>query len=218
MRKKSSAELSKLMGISPKLAALNVERFRSFNPRSKTAKQALLSFKGDVYIGLEAETYSERDFNFAQKNLRILSGLYGILRPLDMIQPYRLEMGTRLKTNRSKTLYEFWGDEIGEALGRELSVHRNKTLLNLASIEYFKAVSTSKLPGKVITPVFKDYSKGTYKVLGFFAKKARGSMASFIVKNRISKPEDIKGFSADGYQYNETYSTDDQWVFTRKAS
>ena len=218
MRKKSSAELSKLMGISPKLAALNVERFQSFNLRSKTTKQALLAFKGDVYIGLEAETYGERDFNFAQKNLRILSGLYGILRPLDMIKPYRLEMGTRLKTNSCKTLYEFWGDEIGEALGRELSAHRNKTLLNLASIEYFKAVSPSKLPGKVITPVFKDYSKGTYKVLGFFAKKARGSMASFIVKNRISKPEDIKGFSEDGYQYNETYSTDDQWVFTRKAS
>jgi cytoplasmic iron level regulating protein YaaA (DUF328/UPF0246 family) len=135
-----------------------------------------------------------------------------------MIQPYRLEMGTRLRTNSYKTLYEFWGEEIGETLGSDLSEHRNKTLLNLASIEYFKAVSTNKLPGKVITPVFKDYSKGTYKVLGFFAKKARGLMASFIVKNRISKPEDIKAFSEDGYQYNESYSTDKQWVFTRKAS
>ena len=218
MRKKSPKELSKLMGISPKLAALNVERFQSFEPRSKRAKQALLAFKGDVYLGLEVENYGERDFNFAQKNLRILSGLYGILKPLDMIQPYRLEMGTRLKTNNCKTLYEFWGDEIGEALGSDLSGHRNKTLLNLASIEYFKAVSTSKLPGKVITPVFKDYSKGTYKVLGFFAKKARGLMASFIVKNRINKPEDIKAFSEDGYQYNESYSTVDQWVFTRKAN
>ena len=218
MRKKSSKDLSKLMGISPKLAALNVERFQSFEPRSKTAKQALLAFKGDVYLGLEVENYGERDFNFAQKNLRILSGLYGILKPLDMIQPYRLEMGTRLKTNNCKTLYEFWGDEIGEVLGNDLSGHRNKTLLNLASIEYFKAVSTSKLPGKVITPVFKDYSKGTYKVLGFFAKKARGLMASFIVKNRINKPDDIKAFSEDGYQYNESYSTDNQWVFTRKAS
>jgi cytoplasmic iron level regulating protein YaaA (DUF328/UPF0246 family) len=218
MRKKSPKELSKLMGISPKLAELNVERFQSFSPGSKTAKQALLAFKGDVYIGLEAETYGERDFNFAQKNLRIISGLYGLLRPLDMIQPYRLEMGVKLKTKGCKTLYEFWGDEIGEALGRELSEHRNKTLVNLASIEYFKSVSTAKLPGKVITPVFKDYSNGTYKVLGFFAKKARGSMASFIVKNRISKPEDIKAFSEDGYQYNETYSTDNQWVFTRKAS
>ena len=218
MRKKSPKELSKLMGISPKLAALNVERFHSFEPRSKTSKQALLAFKGDVYLGLEVENYGERDFNFAQKNLRILSGLYGILKPLDMIQPYRLEMGTRLKTNNCKTLYEFWGDEIGEVLGNDLSGHRNKTLLNLASIEYFKAVSTSKLPGKVITPVFKDYSKGTYKVLGFFAKKARGLMASFIVKNRINKPDDIKAFSEDGYQYNQSYSTDNQWVFTRKAS
>ena len=218
MRKKSPKDLSKLMGISPKLAALNVERFQSFSPGSKTGKQALLAFKGDVYIGLEAENYGERDFNFAQKNLRILSGLYGVLRPLDMIQPYRLEMGVRLKTNNYKTLYEFWGDEIGESLGIELSKHRNKTLVNLASIEYFKSVASSKLPGKVITPVFKDYSKGTYKVLGFFAKKARGSMASFIVKNRISKPEDIKAFAEDGYEYNETYSTDDNWVFTRKAS
>ena len=218
MRKKSSKDLSKLMGISPKLAALNVERFQSFSPGSKTSKQALLAFKGDVYIGLEAETYGERDFNFAQKNLRILSGLYGVLRPLDMIQPYRLEMGTRLKTSSCNTLYEFWGDEIGEALRSDLSEHRDKTLLNLASIEYFKAVSITKLPGRVITPVFKDYNKGTYKILAFFAKKARGLMASFIVKNRINKPEDIKAFSEDGYQYNESYSTVDQWVFTRKAN
>jgi uncharacterized protein len=218
MREKSPRELSKLMGISPKLAELNVERFQSFGPHSKTTKQALLAFKGDVYIGLDAETYGERDFNFAQKNLRILSGLYGVLRPLDMIQPYRLEMGIKLKTKNYKTLYEFWGDEIGETLGRELIEHRNKTLVNLASIEYFKSVSTTRLPGKVITPVFKDYSNGTYKILGFYAKKARGSMASFIVKNRISKPEDIKAFSEDGYQYNDSYSTDDQWVFTRKAS
>jgi len=218
MRKKSSKDLSKLMGISPKLAALNVERFQSFSQSPKMAKQALLAFKGDVYLGLEAETYGEKDFNFAQKNLRILSGLYGILRPLDMIQPYRLEMGARLKTNSYKTLYEFWGDEIGKALGSDLCEHRNKTLLNLASIEYFKAVSTTQLPGKVITPVFKDYTKGTYKVLGFFAKKARGLMTSFIVKNRIGKPEDIKAFSEDGYKYNESYSTDNQWVFIRKAS
>lgn len=218
MREKSPKDLSKLMGISPKLAELNVERFQSFSPGSKTAKQALLAFKGDVYIGLDAESYGERDFNFAQKSLRILSGLYGVLRPLDLIQPYRLEMGIKLKTKNSKTLYEFWGDEIGESLGKELAEHRNKTLVNLASIEYFKSVSTARLPGKVITPVFKDYSNGAYKVLGFFAKKARGSMASFIVKNRINKPEDLKAFSEDGYQYNETYSTDDQWVFTRKAN
>ena len=218
MRKKSPKDLSKLMSISPKLAALNVERFQSFSPNSKTGKQAILAFKGDVYLGLEAESYGERDFNFAQKSLRILSGLYGILRPLDMIQPYRLEMGVRLNANNCKTLYEFWGDEIGETLATELSKHRNKTLVNLASVEYFKSVATGKLSGKVVTPVFKDYSKGTYKVLGFFAKKARGSMASFIVRNRISKPEDIKAFAEDGYQYNETYSTDDNWVFTRKAS
>lgn len=217
MRGKSAKDLSKLMGISPKLGELNADRFQKFKPRSKDGKQAVLAFKGDVYMGLDAESYTERDFNFAQKNLRILSGLYGVLKPLDLIQPYRLEMGTKLKTDRGKNLYEYWGSNIGESLAEELLAHRNKSLINLASNEYFKAVDTNALSGRLITPVFKDYSNGTYKVLSFFAKKARGAMATFIVKNRINKPEDIKGFAEDGYVYNETYSSDDQWVFTRKA-
>ncbi len=147
----------------------------------------------------------------------MLSGLYGVLRPLDLIQPYRLEMGTKLKTPRGKTLYEFWGDEITEKINGELEEQRNKTLVNLASNEYFKAVNPELLPGRLITPVFKDYNNGTYKILSFFAKKARGYMASYIVKNRIDKPDDIKSFDVDGYKYNESFSNDDNWVFTRKA-
>lgn len=206
-----------MMGISPKLAELNVDRFQHFKSKTKSAKQAVLAFKGDVYIGLEVENYGERDFNFAQKNLRILSGLYGLLRPLDLIQPYRLEMGTKLKTKQGKSLYEFWGDEIANTLSVELGAHKNKTLINLASIEYFKSVNQKLLPGGLITPVFKDYSNGTYKILSFFAKKARGSMATYIVKNRINKPSDLKAFNADGYTFNDSFSSDDTWVFTRKA-
>ncbi len=217
MREKSAKDLTKLMGISPKLGELNAERFQQFKTRSKDGKQAVLAFKGDVYIGLDAESYSERDFTFAQKNLRILSGLYGLLKPLDIIQPYRLEMGTKLKTKRGKNLYEYWGSDIGQTLAEELSGHRNKSLINLASNEYFKAVDAQALPSRVITPVFKDYSNGSYKILSFFAKKARGAMATFIVRNRISKPDDLKEFAEDGYVFNDSYSSDDQWVFTRKA-
>ena len=219
MRKQSPKQLSKLMGISPKLAELNADRYQAwslpFTPDN--AKQAILAFRGDVYLGLEAENYSERDFTFAQKNLRILSGLYGLLKPLDLIQPYRLEMGIKLKNKGGKGLYDFWGNTISEALLDELNQHKNKTLLNLASNEYFKSVKPDLLPGKVITPVFKDFSNGNYKVLGFYAKKARGYMASFIVHNRINKPEQIKEFAIDGYGYNKDMSTPEQWVFTRKA-
>lgn len=221
MREKTPKDLSKLMGISPKLAELNAERYQNFKTRgafNDQYKQAILAFKGDVYIGLDVDSYNERDFTFAQKNLRILSGLYGVLRPLDMIQPYRLEMGTKLKTKKGGSLYEYWDNEIGHSLATELAEHRNKTLINLASNEYFKAVDTDSLPGRLITPVFKDYNNGTYKILSFFAKKARGSMASFIVKNRINKPEELKEFNEDGYSFNDTFSSEDQWVFTRKAS
>ena len=185
--------------------------------RPTNAKQAVLAFKGDVYLGLEAETYSQRDFNFAQKNLRILSGLYGLLKPLDLIQPYRLEMGTKLKNKNGKDLYSFWGESITNSIVHELRSHRNKALINLASIEYFKSVKPELLPDKVITPVFKDFNNGSYKVLGFFAKKARGYMASFIIKNRISKLDQIKEFDVDGYRFNDNFSTETQWVFTRKA-
>lgn len=219
LRKQSAKDLSRLMGISDKLAELNRERFESwkppFNPRN--AKQSILAFKGDVYLGLDVDSYTARDFNFVQKNLRILSGLYGVLRPLDLIQPYRLEMGTKLQNKKGKDLYEFWGDAISKKLQEELEGHRNKTLINLASNEYFKSVKPELLPGQVITPVFKDFNKGSYKVLAFFAKKARGQMASFIVKNRINKPEDIKSFDIDGYTFSESHSSEFDWVFTRKA-
>lgn len=217
MQKKSSQELKKLMSISDKLAELNADRYASFNSDSENLKQAILAFKGDVYIGLDVDSYNERDFTFAQKSLRILSGLYGVLRPLDLIHPYRLEMGTKLRNSKGNNLYDFWDSAIGEALAEELCTHRNKTLINLASNEYFNAVDESRLPGDVITPVFKDYSRGTYRVLSFFAKKARGAMATYIVQNRINKPADLKSFDVDGYQYNDGFSSDDRWVFTRKG-
>ena len=217
MQKKSSQELKKLMSISDNLAELNADRYASFNSDSENLKQAILAFKGDVYIGLDVDSYNERDFTFAQKSLRILSGLYGVLRPLDLIHPYRLEMGTKLRNSKGNNLYDFWDSAIGEALAEELCTHRNKTLINLASNEYFNAVDESRLPGDVITPVFKDYSRGTYRVLSFFAKKARGAMATYIVQNRINKPADLKNFDVDGYQYNDGFSSDDRWVFTRKG-
>ena len=217
LQKKSSQELKKLMSISDNLAELNADRYASFNSDSENLKQAILAFKGDVYIGLDVDSYNERDFTFAQKSLRILSGLYGVLRPLDLIHPYRLEMGTKLRNSKGNNLYDFWDSAIGEALAAELCTHRNKTLINLASNEYFNAVDESRLPGDVITPVFKDYSRGTYRVLSFFAKKARGAMATYIVQNRINKPADLKNFDVDGYQYNDGFSSDDRWVFTRKG-
>ncbi len=220
MRKQTPEDLGKLMGISPKLAQLNADRFRKWKPpfTSANAKQALLAFRGDVYMGLQADDYTERDFNFAQKSLRILSGLYGVLRPLDLIQPYRLEMGSRVSNKRGTDLYDFWGDRISLQLTEELAGHRNKTLINLASNEYFKSINPDLLPARLVTPVFKDYSKGAYKVISFYAKKTRGLMASYIVRNRINKPEDLKDFDIDGYGFNPDLSCENEWVFTRKSS
>ena len=217
MRTKTAKELSSLMGISPKLAELNVTRYQGFKSQSKTGNQAISAFKGDVYIGLDADKYTERDFTFAQKSLRILSGLYGILKPLDLIQPYRLEMGTKLSNAKGINLYDFWQDLISETLTKELAEHRNKSLINLASNEYFKAVRTDAIKSPIVTPVFKDYSNGDYRVLSFFAKKARGAMASFIVQNRINNPENLKEFNEDGYKFNEGFSSEERWVFTRKG-
>ena len=221
MQEKSPKEISKLMGISGNLANLNADRFRSFSARGgnqKTSKQAILAFKGDVYQGINAQAYTERDFTFAQKHLRILSGLYGLLKPLDLIQPHRLEMGTKLKTERGDSLYDFWGEKIPNSILTELSAHKNQTIINLASAEYFKAASPVTSKAKVITPVFKDYSKGTYKIISFFAKKARGTMASFIIQNRITSPNGIKNFAEDGYLFNESLSSEREWIFTRKSS
>ena len=218
MRGKTAKELAGLMRISPKLAELNAARYQRFGAEPRQQKQAALAFRGDVYLGLEAEKYSEADFAFAQKHLRILSGLYGLLRPLDLIEPYRLEMGSRLKTARGASLYDYWGASITEALAKELAGHKSKALVNLASKEYFAAVRPERLPGRLVTPVFKDYQGGAYKVLAFFAKKARGYMATYMVRHRVQQPEELQGFDTDGYRYSKSHSTEDTWVFLRKAS
>ena len=218
LKKHSEEDLSTLMSISPKLAEENRARYKSwklpFTPEN--AKQAALAFKGDVYLGLEAEQYSARELKYAQEHLRILSGLYGILRPLDLIQPYRLEMGTKLENRRGSNLYDFWGDKITNRLNAEFAEQKNPTLINLASNEYFKSVQAKKLEGEVITPNFKYWKNGKWMFLSFYAKKARGQLASYIMKNRIDKPEAIKDFDLDGYSFNEELSKGNNWIFSRE--
>ena len=218
LRKYRPEQLSSLMNISAKLAELNYERFVKwhlpFSPEN--AKPALFVFKGDVYQGLDTETLSKEDISFANNHLRILSGLYGILKPLDLIQEYRLEMGSKLKNERGKNLYEFWGDKITDEINKAVEQSSGeKFLINLASNEYFKSINKKKLNYEVITPVFKDYKNGQYKIISFFAKKARGLMSRFIIQNRIEKAEDIKAFNLSDYRYNEELSKDKEWVFTR---
>ena len=204
LRLLSPADVSGLMGISDKLGQLNADRFLNWHTPfdSSNAKQAALAFKGDVYNGLDAESFSSQDFKFAQKHLRILSGLYGLLRPLDLIQPYRLEMGTRFANERGANLYQFWGERLTDAVNAQLKKAKTDVLLNLASNEYFKALHGKSLHADIITPVFKDLKNGKYKVISFYAKKARGSMSAYVIKNRITKVGDIKKFNVDGYRYN----------------
>jgi len=213
-KKLDEAALSKLMSISPDLASLNHARFASWKPNhsGKGVRQALLAFKGDVYQGLQAETMGADDIEFAQNHLRILSGLYGVLRPLDMIRPYRLEMGSRLKNPEGKNLYEFWGSQLGEALEAEL---KGEDLVNLASQEYFKAVDTSALSGRIITPQFKEWRNGSLKIVSFSAKRARGALARHAIINRIDKAEDLKSWDEDGYAYQPDLSSDHEWIFAR---
>ena len=215
--KKSEKKIAELMDISPKLAALNYERYQSFTTpfTPENSKQALLSFKGDVYLSFDLESYSEEEFTFAQKHLRILSGLYGLLKPLDLIQPYRLEMGTKLNNRRGKNLYEFWGERITKALNEQFEGSGSDVLVNLASNEYFKSVKPKKLKGRVITPSFKDDRNGQFKAIFLFAKQARGAMCDFAIKEKVTDPEDLKNFNGMGYVYNETLSNGDSWVFTR---
>ncbi len=205
------------MSISEKLGQLNAQRFLEwrapFTPAN--AKQAVLAFKGDVYTGMAAENYGTNDFEFAQQHLRILSGLYGLLRPLDLIQPYRLEMGTGFANPRGKNLYHFWGDIITNQLNAELEQQRERVLVNLASTEYWGAVNPKKLQAEVITPVFKDQKNGQYKIISFFAKKARGMMSAYIVQNQLTAAEQLKGFDSAGYRYNKAMSSPTEWVFTR---
>lgn len=211
-------DLSELMGISDKLGTLNYDRNQSWNlPFDQdNAKQAVLAFNGDVYSGLDAPNFSAADFKFAQKHLRILSGLYGLLKPLDLMQAYRLEMGTKFNNKRGKNLYEFWGSIITDALNAQLKKTKGTVLLNLASNEYFKAVKPKQLTATVVAPVFKDWKNGQYKIISFYAKKARGLMAAYVIKNQITNIEDIKKFDSEGYCFNTELSDENNWVFTRE--
>ncbi len=218
LKKKSTGEIQDLMSISDKLAELNVERYDNFKKRTpKHAKQAALAFQGDVYQGMKAEDFSPTDHQFAQNHIRILSGLYGLLRPLDLIQPYRLEMGTKLKVNGTDTLYEYWDDKISKLLLKDLKGQKDKVFINLASEEYFKAANKKLLKKKaeVVDIEFKDYKNGEYKIISFFAKKARGMMARYIVKNKITNPYDLKGFDYDGYYFDDKTSSERKLAFKR---
>lgn len=214
----SQAEIAKLMHLSDNLAELNVQRYQDwslpFNPQN--AKAALLAFKGDVYAGMNADTFTETNLDFAQQHLRMLSGLYGLLRPLDLMQPYRLEMGTRLSNPKGKNLYEFWGEQITDAVNEALAQSGSDSLINLASNEYFKSVKTKQLNGQLITPQFKEYKDGDYKMIGIYAKRARGLMSRYIIENELIDAQGIKSFDWEGYHYNKALSNDASWVFTRK--
>lgn len=216
-RAMSPKDIRGLMGVSEKIAELNHSRFMNWStPFSlDNAKQAVLAFKGDVYTGLEAETLTSDELAFAQKHLCILSGLYGLLRPLDLMQPYRLEMGLKFANRGGKNLYEFWGDDIQRLLEKQLGKSGSPVLVNLASNEYFRAVRAGSLNAGVITPVFKDLKNGKYKVISFFAKKARGQMARYIIEKGINDPQGLKKFRVDGYRYSKAESTAREWVFTR---
>jgi len=217
LRQFSAMDLAELMHLSMKLAELNFDRYHDWTKSigDHNAKQCLLAFKGDVYTGMDAESFEAKDFDFAQKHLRILSGLYGLLKPLDLMMAYRLEMGTKLENERGKNLYEFWGMQITDAINAQLKRQGDDVLINLASNEYFKSVKPKEVNGRIITPQFKENKNGEYKIIGIYAKKARGLLSRYIIKNRISKPEDLKYFDDDGYLYSDSLSTADNWVFTR---
>lgn len=217
LRKKSPDELAQLMRISESLANLNHERYQRFAPpfTADNARPALLTFRGDVYTDIAVDTYDSADFAFAQQHLRILSGLYGLLRPLDLMQPYRLEMGTSLPTGRGTNLYRFWGNRLTEHLNEALTAQANPVVVNLASQEYFRAIDPKKLSAPVVTPIFKEHRNGQFKTVAIYAKRARGRMANFIVKHRIDAPDQLKTFNEDRYEYHEAASGEQQWVFVR---
>lgn len=205
------------MSISDALAELNVDRYAQWQPESdaSNARPAIEAFRGDVYVGLDADTLGKRDLSYAQKHLRILSGLYGVLRPLDLMQAHRLEMGTSLKTRRGSSLYDFWGDTITERINSEVDSQKAQLVVNLASIEYFKSVKKAKLDAPLVSPVFKDEKNGKYKVISFFAKKARGAMARYLIQERAKTYEDVMSFNALGYRYAKSESSEDGPVFLR---
>ena len=217
-RQLSPAQIGSLMQISDKLAVLNAERFNDWQPNftPDNARQAILAFKGDVYTGLQAETFSEEDFDYAQQHLRMLSGLYGLLRPLDLMMPYRLEMGIKLANPAGKDLYSFWDEKITRALNEMLASQGDNVLINLASDEYFKSVKPKLLNGEIIKPVFLDEKNGKFKVISFYAKKARGLMSRYIIQNRLTQPEQLKAFDVDGYFFDAEASKGNELVFKRR--
>ena len=218
LRKLAPADIANLMDLSDPLALLNFNRYADwklpFTPEN--AKQAALAFDGDVYDGLNAKTLSADDLEFAQGQVRILSGLYGILKPLDLIQPYRLEMGTRFANKAGKNLYEFWGERLLETINAELADKSRPVAVNLASEEYFKAAVGRKIKGELIHPVFEDWKNGQYKIISFYAKRARGLMTRFAVVNRLREPEGLKEFDEDGYAFAPAASDEKNWVFRRR--
>ena len=217
LRKLSPNQLADLMKLSDKLAGLNVARFTEWQPdfTLENARQAILAFKGDVYTGLDAESLTDADFHYAQQHLRILSGLYGVLRPLDLMQPYRLEMGTKLQNSAGANLYEFWGEGITESLNQSIAEQKASVLLNLASNEYFKAVKPKQLNATLINVDFKDLKNGQYKIISFYAKKARGIMARYVIQNKIDSSEALKDFTEQGYYYSAEQSKPTHLVFLR---
>jgi len=218
LKHKTPAEISQLMDLSDNLAALNVARYEAWRPKfsQKNSKQAVLAFNGDVYEGLDARSLKLKDLEWAQEHVCILSGLYGVLRPLDWMQPYRLEMGTALANPRGQNLYHFWGDGIAQHLNKQLATHKTPVVINLASQEYFKAVDRKVLNARVIDCVFEDYKGGKYKVISFFAKRARGLLARYAIEKKIQNPEKLKDFKVEGYAYVASESDDNRLVFRRR--
>jgi len=220
LRTQSPQQIAELMSLSDKLSALNVARYLAWSPKAtpKNARQAALAFNGDVYDGLDAKTLTPDDLAWAQDHVCILSGLYGVLRPLDLMQPYRLEMGTRLANPGGKDLYQFWGTQIADYLATRLRSDLSPVVINLASQEYFKAVDTKALKARVVECVFQDYSAGQYKIVSFFAKRARGLMARYAATHRLVQPEQLRAFDLDGYAWAATESTPERLVFRRRAA
>jgi len=220
LKKMTPPEFMSLMSISENLAELNWERMQEWNKTFKpdNSREAIYSFMGDTYAGLDAESLTDQDLEFSQNNTLILSGLYGILRPLDLMKPYRLEMGTKFFNKRGKNLYDYWSDTLARNISKELENHKKSVVINCASIEYFKAIDCPSLEANVITPQFKDMKNGKFKMISFFAKKARGMMARFIIQNRIDSERDILAFNLGGYSYDASISTPNQPVFTRSQS
>jgi cytoplasmic iron level regulating protein YaaA (DUF328/UPF0246 family) len=220
LRNYDPAAISNLMGISDKLAALNHERYQQWHigADADTARPAILAFKGDVYMGLDAPSMQARDFTWAQIHLRVLSGLHGLLKPLDRIQPYRLEMGTRLSTSKGANLYEFWDNKVTDAVNQGLAEQQHKVLINLASNEYYKSINPDKIDGRIVTINFKEWRREAYRFVSFSAKKARGLMSRYMIDQRITTPNKLKDFDWEGYGFNQDLSSDDEWIFTRNLT